>query len=435
VLWARGAFGWSPAFASWGGEVKILTMVGASTTWQDLLPTNASGAPKKAGPWIAGMVYYVAQKTNLMTMTPDTEVAMRVPHGLEPGQLMRVAGTGQVVAVPPGSLPGQTVIVKVGAKFRIDLRQGAHNDHLGRRENENLTQIAKLLRCILQQLGSSLKVENWNAVRRHLTPDFWRNKGRGGNDNADHSQTFIENVPGTFRLHAQALYRFRSAPKGGRLGAELLAEARRTWEAETNGHHVLTSSTSATKQNNAGTTPTSSPSVPPPSALNSRWTNMRRAPMMRTQQQQQQQQQYLAVQRAVIASTAAPASSTTAAATHQQQQGESLSALQLLAGAATFSSNNQPPPPPPPPPPSNQMGRVRSYEDMSFQASTVDSTKRQACWAAAGSLGGGWQFAAGSGGGGGGANHGRDAGGYHTPEESRMMATVRYSAPVRVHVP
>lgn len=168
-----------------------------------ILPTNNSGAPKGAGPWIAGMLPWIANYTSLITIQP----------GEEPGAPMH---------------------------FRIDYREAANDAEramLGqqREKNANLYHITRLCRLMFKQLGSNRKLEDWNSVRRNLTTDqYWRSKGRGGHKDGDRGLDFIECTPGTFVRHLSALQSFISSANGrqGMSGHALLHQACQEWSAE-----------------------------------------------------------------------------------------------------------------------------------------------------------------------------------------------------------
>jgi hypothetical protein len=167
------------------------------------LPTNNSGAPKGAGPWIAGMLPWIAEYTSLISVYP----------AMGPDEPMH---------------------------FRIDYRETANEAErtfLGqqREKNANLYHITRLCRLMFKHLGSNRKLEDWNSVRRNLTTDkYWTSKGRGGHKHGDRGLDFIECVPGTFQRHFSALVSFVSTAAGrkGLTGHELLEQARREWSAE-----------------------------------------------------------------------------------------------------------------------------------------------------------------------------------------------------------
>jgi hypothetical protein len=131
---------------------------------------QSTGAPKRAGPWIASSMLHLAQRTNLLSM--------------------------------------RTVYMATGAhaEFHIVLTKSTDGGHM--------------------------KLESWDAVRKHLSPDWWQNTSRGGNDSKDFSQDYVEIRPGSFATQAYFLARFQ---RGGHSGIDMLDECIQQWQAETGG--------------------------------------------------------------------------------------------------------------------------------------------------------------------------------------------------------
>ena len=64
----------------------------------------------------------------------------------------------------------------------------------------------------IQDCGSGLKLSGWDVVRKHPSgdpsrgvPKWWKNPYRGGNDRGDHSQSYHEEMPFLFQMHAEKL--------------------------------------------------------------------------------------------------------------------------------------------------------------------------------------------------------------------------------------
>ena len=53
--------------------------------------------------------------------------------------------------------------------------------------------------------STALNLSTWDACRRHLTPNWWTNSSKGGNEQRDFSQTYIERYSGCFQAQADAL--------------------------------------------------------------------------------------------------------------------------------------------------------------------------------------------------------------------------------------
>jgi hypothetical protein len=77
------------------------------------------------------------------------------------------------------------------------------------------TEITRLVRQILEAFGSNLKVAEWNAVRRHLTPDFWAATCMGGATAGDHRTQFVELCPGMFQRCYEAMLCYVCEAKRG----------------------------------------------------------------------------------------------------------------------------------------------------------------------------------------------------------------------------
>jgi hypothetical protein len=59
--------------------------------------------------------------------------------------------------------------------FRIELERSESTQKNGKSLNARLEAVCRILRLFMIQLGSGLKLDNWDAVRKHLTPDWWKN--------------------------------------------------------------------------------------------------------------------------------------------------------------------------------------------------------------------------------------------------------------------
>jgi hypothetical protein len=150
---------------------------------------QSTGAPKRAGPWIASSMLHLAQRTNLLSM--------------------------------------RTVYMATGAhaEFHIVLTKSTDG---GR--NVTTVSLARILQLFMGRLGSGhMKLESWDAVRKHLSPDWWQNTSRGGNDSKDFSQDYVEIRPGSFARQAYFLARFQ---RGGYSGIDMLDECIQQWQAE-----------------------------------------------------------------------------------------------------------------------------------------------------------------------------------------------------------
>ena len=177
------------------------------------LKTNKSGVPSPTGPWVVGLLPLIARE---------------FPHLLS------------METVTPADLAGGADAARVGAlKFRIAFRNERGTRNLsaeqerrlkelqkvdpsavlaepmdGARANENNAALCRLVRLILKQFGSNRQFKDWHSVRRQLTPTYWTNLGRGGNQDNDHSQTFVELQPGCFEAHCRAVLQWQWRGRG-----------------------------------------------------------------------------------------------------------------------------------------------------------------------------------------------------------------------------
>jgi hypothetical protein len=99
--------------------------------------------------------------------------------------------------------------------------------------NLKMAGICAVLRRYMALLGSKQKLDTWDAARKHLSPEWWKNVNKGGNREKDFSQTYLENTPGSFAAQEQALQAFVS--KGGQTGQQLLEHAVQQWLDGTTG--------------------------------------------------------------------------------------------------------------------------------------------------------------------------------------------------------
>eukprot|EP01046_Picozoa_sp_COSAG06_P024430 COSAG06_NODE_1991_length_7895_cov_3.685736_7_plen_327_part_00 len=145
------------------------------------LPKSARGKPKPAAPWIAGIIYWIANQPRLQALT---------------GLSVTPAADGR---------PAEFV--------RRPLASGQSDRDAGQA-------IVGLIREVLRACGSGLKLQGWNAVAKQLRGDtpnpalapgetqiepqqrkkWWENCYRGGNVWGDHSQTFVELAPELFLM-------------------------------------------------------------------------------------------------------------------------------------------------------------------------------------------------------------------------------------------
>ena len=151
------------------------------------LPVNSNNLPKRAGPWVAAAIYPIAVQTDIMTL----------------GAVQRCTG--------------------VHRTFKIEFEKSESGGNL------KLEGLCRILRLFMGQIGSNLKLDNWDAVRKHLTPGWWHNTSKGGNKNKDFSQMYVENVGDSFEQQARLLDRYQ---KEGRTGAQLLTAAIEEWRVE-----------------------------------------------------------------------------------------------------------------------------------------------------------------------------------------------------------
>jgi hypothetical protein len=141
------------------------------------LPTSHAGSPKPAAAWIAGIVYWIGSQPDLqartgLAVTPAVAAADAASAQRLPACFVRQPLTG---TDPEGVL------------------------------------IASLVRRVLRECGSGIKLAGWDAVRKQLSGDrpnpsdhppadcrkkWWANPHRGGNERGDHSQTyFVRTAP------------------------------------------------------------------------------------------------------------------------------------------------------------------------------------------------------------------------------------------------
>jgi hypothetical protein len=166
------------------------------------LPLSSAGAPKRAAPWVAAAMFHLAAETDLLSASQAEPPA---------GAAAAAAGDG-----------------RLHLSFRIELEKGVGAGASG---NAKMSAIARVLRLFMEMLGSRMKLDTWDAVRKHLTPEWWKNATKGGNKDRDFSQTYVENAPGSFAEQGRLLAEFL-APDG-RSGVVLLREAVQRWHAET----------------------------------------------------------------------------------------------------------------------------------------------------------------------------------------------------------
>ena len=96
------------------------------------LPVSSQGVPKRAGPWLAAALPHVAKLTKLLTSSQE-----KVETGV------------------------------VYTHFRIEVeKEGADGNE------SKMASIAAIMRLFMAQLGSTLELANWDAVRKHMTPSW-----------------------------------------------------------------------------------------------------------------------------------------------------------------------------------------------------------------------------------------------------------------------
>ena len=142
------------------------------------LPTSRAGIPKGAAPWVAAVLYWISSQPELQPLT---------------GLSVKPAEAADKSSI------GQTCPAVFIRKPMIET-------------DPNGYVIASMVRQLLKDCGSGLKLIGWDAVRKHLSGDaskgaakWWINPRRGGNDRGDHSQSYYEAVPFLFQAHAEKL--------------------------------------------------------------------------------------------------------------------------------------------------------------------------------------------------------------------------------------
>lgn len=143
------------------------------------LPKSATGKPKPAAPWIAGIIYWIADQPGLQGIT---------------GLSVTPAANGR---------PAEFVRLPLQEKEEV---------------------IAGLIREVLKACGSGLKLAGWGAVSKQMRGDaanpavapgneleprqrkkWWINAYKGGNVRGDHSQAFVELAPELFLMQTVLL--------------------------------------------------------------------------------------------------------------------------------------------------------------------------------------------------------------------------------------
>jgi hypothetical protein len=143
-----------------------------------LLPMSRAGVPKGAAPWIAGALYWISSQPELQLLT-----------GLS--------------VTPAVSADKSSIGHTCPAIFiRQPMTTTDPDGHV----------IASMVRQVLKDCGSGLKLIGWHAVRKHLSghpskgvAKWWNNPHRGGHIMGGHSQLFYEELPFLFQMHAEKL--------------------------------------------------------------------------------------------------------------------------------------------------------------------------------------------------------------------------------------
>ena len=156
------------------------------------LPLSSYGTPKRAAPWIAAALPHIAA------------------HSCGVGLLT----AGRVEAAVDGSGAG---------------RMSFHIDSSG---SQATTCILSLFVERLGYRNAALRLSSWSAVRKHLTPAWWRNTSKGGNEHssATWSATYVEAAAGIFQTQADALAKFTA--RDGQTGVQHLHAAIQQWQAD-----------------------------------------------------------------------------------------------------------------------------------------------------------------------------------------------------------
>ena len=140
------------------------------------LPTSRAGVPKGAAPWIAAALYWISSQPELQPLTGLSVTPAEAADKSSIGQTCPAVFIRKPATDPAGDV------------------------------------IASMVRQLLKDCGSGLKLIGWDALRKHLSGDekkgiakWWKNPRRGGNDRGDHSQSYVEAVPFLFQVHAEKL--------------------------------------------------------------------------------------------------------------------------------------------------------------------------------------------------------------------------------------
>jgi hypothetical protein len=186
------------------------------------LQTTRTGVPSPTGPWIVGLLplisarlpHVIAQKRTHSDCDGSEMLQFTIPFRNETGSrvqrpLTRVQRDAQ----------GRGEADPTGNDYRA-------SDYV---QNENLAGLARLCRLFLKELKSNKQFTDWHAIRRQLSPSFWANSTRGGNNTNDHSQTYTEVKSGTFEQHCKALHECIPALQHGRTAEQVLDSVIEAW--------------------------------------------------------------------------------------------------------------------------------------------------------------------------------------------------------------
>ena len=224
---------------------------------QRTLPTSRDGRPRPSGPWIAGMMYWIARNPALQAQTGVSVVPARInsnsqvntppfltrrnrwtfPH---PGFLVHAGDASGISraaarAVLPRGGGGEPAArgdapCGPGAQAARLVRAPNHPARLGFCSRV-LQKIGKMsVSCAAERLFSAAFLQllscRRDAIRKHLSGQkerLWQNPTKGGNRTGDFSQLYLECKPFDFQALASALEHTRPG---------LMEDAVRAWRSK-----------------------------------------------------------------------------------------------------------------------------------------------------------------------------------------------------------